>query len=86
MKIASAEHGQNTCSFHGNFMTNLLSCCGLIDAKIRACDKDLPVTCTYFAYQSIEINYLIHVQRYLDSNPKHFGPVLNNFGSIKDEA
>ena len=26
-------------------MNNMLSCCGLIDAKIRASDKDLPV-CT----------------------------------------
>jgi hypothetical protein len=31
------------CSFHGNSMNNLLSYCGLIDAKIRASDKDLPV-------------------------------------------
>ena len=31
------------CSFHGNSMNNLLSCCGLIDAKIRASNKDLPV-------------------------------------------
>ena len=30
-------------SFHGNSMNNLLSYCGLIDAKIRASDKDLPV-------------------------------------------
>ena len=28
---------------HGNSMNNLLSYCGLIDAKIRASDKDLPV-------------------------------------------
>jgi hypothetical protein len=27
----------------GNSMNNLLSYCGLIDAKIRASDKDLPV-------------------------------------------
>ena len=26
-----------------NSMNNLLSCCGLVDAKIRASDKDLPV-------------------------------------------
>jgi len=32
MKTTSAEHGQN-----------MLSYCGLIDAKIRASDKDLPV-------------------------------------------
>ena len=31
------------CSFHGNSMNNLLSFCGLIDAKTRASDKDLPV-------------------------------------------
>ena len=40
------EHGQNmSCarSFHGNSMLNLLSYCGLIDAKIRAFDKDLPL-------------------------------------------
>ena len=30
-------------SFHGNSINNLLSYCGLIDAKIRASDKDLPV-------------------------------------------
>ena len=33
-----------TCSFHGNSKNNLLSYCGLIDAKIRASDKDLPVS------------------------------------------
>ena len=33
------------CSFHGNSMNNLLLYCGLMDAKIRASDKDLPV-CT----------------------------------------
>ena len=27
-------------------MNNLLSCCGLVDAKIRASDKDLPVGVT----------------------------------------
>ena len=31
------------CRFHGNSMNNLLSYCGLIDAKIRAFDKNLPV-------------------------------------------
>jgi hypothetical protein len=29
-------------SVHGNSTNNLLSYCGLIDAKIRATDKDLP--------------------------------------------
>ena len=39
------EHGQNmfcACTIHGNSMNNLLSS-WLIDAKIRASDKDLPV-------------------------------------------
>ena len=31
------------CSFHGNSMNNLWSYCGLIDAKIKASDKKLPV-------------------------------------------
>ena len=31
------------CSFHGNSMNYLLSYFGLVDAKIRASDKDLPV-------------------------------------------
>ena len=34
MKIASSKHAQN----------NLSSYCGLVDAKIRASDKDLPVS------------------------------------------
>ena len=33
-----------TCIFHGNSINNLLSYCGLIDAKIRASDKDLTVS------------------------------------------
>ena len=45
MKTTSAEHGQNyACSFHGNSMNNLLAYCGLIDARIGASEKDLPVT------------------------------------------
>ena len=31
------------CSFHGNSMNNLLSYCELVDAKISASEKDLPV-------------------------------------------
>ena len=46
-KTTNVEHGQNlgrtSCSFHGNSMNNLLSYCGLIDAKIKASDKNLPV-------------------------------------------
>jgi hypothetical protein len=46
MKTTSAEYGQKmfcACSFHGNSMNNLLSYCGLIDAKLRVSDKDLLV-------------------------------------------
>ena len=31
------------CSLHGNSMNNLLSYCGLVDARISASEKDLPV-------------------------------------------
>ena len=31
------------CSFYGNSMNNLLSYCGLVDARISASEKDLPV-------------------------------------------
>ena len=37
MKTTSAEHGQNMS------MNNLLSYCGLVDARITASEKDLPV-------------------------------------------
>ena len=30
-------------SWTGNSISNLSSCCGLVDARIRAFDKDLPV-------------------------------------------
>mgnify|MGYP001397239148 CR=1 FL=1 len=45
MKTTSAEHVLPmfcACSFHGNSMNNLLSYCGLVDAKISASEKDLP--------------------------------------------
>ena len=46
MKTTSAEHGQNmlcVCCFHSNSMNNLLSYCRLVDARISASEKDLPV-------------------------------------------
>ena len=33
-------------------MNNLLSKCGLVDAEIRASDKDLPVLENYFSYRN----------------------------------
>ena len=46
MKTTSAEHGQNmfcACSFHGNSRNNFLSYCRLVDARISASEKYLPV-------------------------------------------
>jgi hypothetical protein len=38
-----AQNMGRTYSFHGNSMNNLLSYCGLVDARISASEKDLPV-------------------------------------------
>ena len=45
MKTKSTEHGQKfcACSFHGYSMNNPLSYFGLVDARISASEKDLPV-------------------------------------------
>ena len=42
------------CSFHGNFMNNLLSYCGLVDATISASEKDLLVL--------LEFSYMFPIQ------------------------
>ena len=42
------------CSFHGNFMNNLLSYCGLVDATISAIEKDLLVL--------VEFSYMFPIQ------------------------
>ena len=42
------------CSFHGNFMNNLLSYCGLVDATISASEKDLLVL--------VEFSYMFPIQ------------------------
>ena len=34
----------------GNSMNNLLSFCGLVDARISASEKDLPVTQTFSSF------------------------------------
>ena len=67
MKTTSAEDEQNMgrtrCSFHCNSMNNLLSYCGLIDANIRASNKDLPVR-AYQLYRFVRLNpsYLVSAQ------------------------
>ena len=46
MKTTSAEHVLPmfcACGFHGNFMNNFLSYCGLVDARISASEKNLPL-------------------------------------------
>ena len=43
MELSLYEAMFSTCSFHGNSMNNLLSYCGLVDARISASEKDLPV-------------------------------------------
>ena len=40
------------CSFYGNSMNNLLSYCGLIDARISASEKDLPVQFQFQEFNS----------------------------------
>ena len=50
MKTTSAEHVLPmfcACSFHGNSMNNLLSHCGLVDARISASEKNLLVKAVY---------------------------------------
>ena len=42
-----------TCSFHGNSMNNLLSYCGLVDARISAFEKDLPVNFLQRVFEKI---------------------------------
>ena len=41
-----------TCSAHGNSMNNLLSYCGLVDARISASEKALPVPGNSINYNS----------------------------------
>ena len=50
MKTISTEHVLPmfcACSFHGNSMNDLLSYCGLVDARICASEKDLPVVSAF---------------------------------------
>ena len=60
--------------FYGNSMNNLLSYWGLIDAKIRASDKDLPVQerkmCQNPAYSKLNQYPLRHM--------KYQGPSINS--------
>ena len=48
-------------------MNNLLSYCGLIDAKLRASDKDLPVLSPIIEKQMLNCVLLIHMFVFLHS-------------------
>ena len=58
-------------SFHDNFMNNLLSYYGLVDARIRASEKDLPVI-------SIVIDS-IHLDSWLSADLRQYCYYLNMF-------
>ena len=76
MKTTSAEHVLLmfcACSFHGNSLNNLLSYCGLVDARISASEKDLPVTVDFFLLQK---KYMINLEFELKST-QHLGGYLS---------
>ena len=70
-------------SFHGNSMNNLLSYWGLIDAKIRASDKDLPakevqlhkMTTSFCHYEIMDVakgeNKTHRVDQSVEKRPKY---------------
>ena len=63
MKIASSEpicvHNMfSTCSELAIFMNNLLSYCGLVGAKIKVSDKDLPVHNVIFRVHNSKFEYV----------------------------
>ena len=51
-----------------NSMKNLSSYCGLVDAKIRASDKDLPVPCTF--WPSSKVSWFQNVLFEISNSPK----------------
>ena len=59
-----------TCSRAHNFhvMNNLLSYCGLVDAKIRASDKNLPVALSWkvlYNLKTIDVSKILKVQTHV---------------------
>ena len=54
--------------YTGKSMNNLLSYCGLVDPKISASDKDLPVPCPCFPlfnnYFSKKLSFYIHIPNF----------------------
>ena len=56
-----------------NLMNNLSSYCGLIDSKIRASDKDLPVTIAQMLFTYYELFCFLNQQiwsKYIKLSPK----------------
>ena len=67
-------------------MNNMLSYCGLVDAKIRASDKNLPVRCTSFE-KVMTRKYLITsffiVQQLMGSSDQTTNLVFTNSSRLK---
>ena len=53
-------------------MSNQLSYCGLVDAKIRASDKDLPVPMYYVKRNKSKENF---AKMHLSKTGKYFSPI-----------
>ena len=66
-------------------MSNLSSYCGLVDAKIRASDKDLPVTCSSQVFTNPEsTNHKVFLFPFLrDHKVSFFAKVLKQLQTCR---
>ena len=74
------EHGQKkfyACSFRGNSLNNLLSYCGLIDAKVRGSDKDGSVMIKRASLIFFWLYCIVYVSLYLNFHKSLPPPVLH---------
>ena len=62
------ENMRKTC-FDINSMNNLLSYCGIVDAKIRASDIDLPATEKFFSTVKNDLDCQINL---IENSPSFF--------------
>ena len=85
MEITCEEHVLPmfcACSFHGNYMNNLLSYCGLIDAKIGASDIDLPVQILIIDPRQIVFGDLTSVAKNIDEAKKYSNKISSLFNIL----
>ena len=54
------------CSFHGDFMNNLLVYCGLVDARKSASEKDLPVVSLRIGNEILRIFHCVSDVTYVE--------------------